>query len=214
MHWVSMIVFITLCCKRLRSLSERWLLALALALTALAGHALAGVELDQLRVERQDQAMVVHAHLRLDLGATVEDALMKGVAVHFVAEAELMRDRWYWYDRKLAQVSRYYRLAYQPLTRQWRLQVSSEPIYAAGTGSSIAQTFDSLQAALEVVRRQSGWKLAEAADLDPEARQHVLYRFRLDISQLPRPFQIGAGNQADWNLSLNRQLRIAPEARP
>ena len=131
-----------------------------------------------------------------------------------VAEAELMRDRWYWYDRKVSQVSRYYRLAYQPLTRQWRLQVSSEPVYAAGAASSIAQSFDSLQAALDVVRRQSGWKLADAADLEADTRQHVLYRFRLDMSQLPRPFQIAAGNQADWNLSLNRQLRIAPEAGP
>ena len=203
-----MIVFITLCCKRLRSLSERWLLALAL--TALAGHALAGVELDQLRVERQDQAMVVHAHLRLDLGATVEDALMKGVAVHFVAEAELMRDRWYWYDRKVAQASRYYRLAYQPLTRQWRLQVASEPMAMGGAATSLAQTFDSLQAALEVIRLQSGLKLTEA-DAPSDARQYVVYRFRLDMSQLPRPFQIAAGSQAGWNLNLSQTLRIQPE---
>ncbi len=187
---------------------------LAWLLGALMLPALAGVELEQMRVERQDAELLLHVHLKLELSPAVEEALAKGVPVHFVAEAELMRDRWYWYDRKLAHVSRYYRLAYQPLTRLWRLQVASEPIYAAGTGSSIAQTFDSLQAALEVVRRQSGWKLAEAADLDPEARQHVLYRFRLDMSQLPRPFQIGAGNQADWNLSLSRQLRIAPEVRP
>jgi hypothetical protein len=208
MHWVSMIVFITLCCKRLRSLSERWLLALAL--TALSGHALAGVELEQLRVERQEQAMVLHAHLRLDLGATVEDALMKGVAVHFVAEAELMRDRWYWYDRKVAQASRYYRLAYQPLTRQWRLQVASEPFAAGTAATSIAQSFDNLQAALDVIRLQSGWKLVDA-DAEPDARQYVVYRFRLDMSQLPRPFQIAAGSQAGWNLSVSQTLRIQPE---
>ncbi len=212
---MSTTVFITPCCKKPRRVLERIAyVLLAWLLGALMLPALAGVELEQMRAERQESELLLHVHLKLELGPAVEEALAKGVPVHFVAEAELMRDRWYWYDRKLAQVSRYYRLAYQPLTRQWRLQVSSEPIYAAGTGSSIAQTFDSLQAALEVVRRQSGWKLAEAADLDPEARQHVLYRFRLDISQLPRPFQIGAGNQADWNLSLNRQLRIAPEARP
>jgi len=188
----------------------RLLLVLALALPCLAVRA--GVELEQLRVERHDAELLLHAHLKLELGAAVEEALTKGVAVHFVAEAELMRDRWYWYDRKIGHVSRYYRLAYQPLTRQWRLQVASEPIYAGGAGSAIAQSFDSLAAALDVVRRQSGWKLADAADLEADARQHVLYRFRLDMSQLPRPFQIAAGNQADWNLSLNRQLRIVPEA--
>ena len=204
--------FITHCWKRLRHNLERvgrGLLALALA--GLAAHAMAAVDLEQMRVERQDSGLLLHVNLRLDLGPAVEEALTKGVAIHFVAEADLMRDRWYWYDRKVSQVSRYYRLAFQPLTRQWRLQVSSEPISSGGTGSSLAQSFDSLQAALDVIRRQSGWKLAEATDLEPDARQHVLYRFRLDMSQLPRPFQIAAGNQADWNLSLNRQLRIAPE---
>lgn len=205
---MSMIVFITLCCKRLRSLSERWLLALAL--TALSGHALAGAELEQLRVERQEQGVVLHAHLRLDLGATVEDALMKGVAVHFVAEAELMQDRWYWYDRKVAQANRYYRLAYQPLTRQWRLQVASEPMAMGGVATSLAQTFDSLQAALDVIRLQSGLKLTET-DAQPDARQYVVYRFRLDMSQLPRPFQIATGSQAGWNLNLSQTLRIQPE---
>ena len=174
-------------------------------------HARAAADLEQLRVERQDAALLLQAQLRLELGPAVEEALTKGVALHFVAEAEILRDRWYWYDRKINQVSRYYRLAYQPLTRQWRLQVSGEPIYAGGASSSLAQSFESLQAALDVIRRQSGWKVADMADLDPEARQHLIYRFRLDMSQLPRPFLIGAGNQSDWNLNLSRQLRIASE---
>ncbi len=209
-----MTVSTTPCWKRPRRILDRLGPALlAWLLWALAVPALASVELEQLRVERRENELQVHAHLKLELGPAVEEALAKGVAVYFVAEAELMRDRWYWYDRKLAQVSRHYRLAYQPLTRLWRLQVASEPNFASGV-SSIAQTFDSLQSALDVVRRQSGWKLADVADLDPEARQYLVYRFRLDMSQLPRPLQIGAGSQTDWNLSLSRQLRLTPESRP
>ena len=209
-----MTVSITPCWKRPRRILDRLGPALlAWLLWVLAVPALASVELEQLRVERRENELQVHAHLKLELGPAVEEALAKGVAVYFVAEAELMRDRWYWYDRKLAQVSRHYRLAYQPLTRLWRLQVASEPNFASGV-SSIAQTFDSLQSALDVVRRQSGWKLADVADLDPEARQYLVYRFRLDMSQLPRPLQIGASSQTDWNLSLSRQLRLTPEPRP
>lgn len=204
-----MIAFITHCWKKTRrGLEALRLLLLALGLIGLALRAWAAVDLEQIRVERQDSDLVLQVQIKLDLGPAVEEALTKGVAIHFVAEAELMRDRWYWYDRQVAQVIRYYRLAYQPLTRQWRLQVASEPINAGGAASSIAQTFDSLQAALDVVRRQTNWKLADASELEPDARQHVLYRFRLDMSQLPRPFQIAAGNQSDWNLSLSRQLRI------
>src|SRR5574343_1121388 len=178
MHWVSTTAFITHCLKKVRRTLERVLLAWGLLLSC--SMALAGAEFEQLRVERQDGALVLTASLKLELGPAVEDALLKGVAVYFVAEAELMRDRWYWYDRKVAQTSRYYRLAYQPLTRLWRLQVASEPIHASGASSALAQSFESLQAALDVIRRQSGWKVAEASELDPEARQYLVYRFRLD----------------------------------
>ena len=209
--------FITHCWKKLRLTLEggahfgacvcAWLL-----LVGLPAQAWAAADIEQLRIERQDTALQLQVQLKLELAPAIEEALTKGVAVHFVAEAEVLRDRWYWYDRKLVQVSRHYRLAYQPLTRQWRLQVASEPIYSGGASSALAQTFDSLQAALDVIRRQSGWKVAEASELDPEARQYLVYRFRLDMSQLPRPFLIGAGNQSDWNLNLSRQLRIPAEA--
>ena len=169
-------------------------------------------EIEQLRLERQEQGLLLHALLKLELGPAVEDALAKGVAVHFVAEAELVRERWYWYDRKVAQVSRYYRLSYQALTRQWRLQASSEALGNAGSASSITQSFESLPAALDVIRRQSGWKLAEPSEVEPDAKQLVNYRFRLDISQLPRPFQITAGSQGGWNLNLARSLRVPNEA--
>ena len=63
-----------------------------------------------------------------------------------------------------------------------------------------------------MIRRQSGWKLAEASELEPDSKQLVNYRFRLDISQLPRPFQITAGSQGGWNLNLARSLRVPNEA--
>ena len=34
----------------------------------------------------------------------------------------------------------------------------------------------------------------------------------VDVAQLPRPFQIAAGSQADWSLSLSRNQRISLEA--
>lgn len=211
MRWVSMTVFITPCWKKPRLRESLWAALWLWLGCCLTVPAFAGVEFEQLKVERKDGELQLHAHLRLELAPVVEEALTKGVAVHFVAETEVMQNRWYWYDRKLAHVSRYYRLVYQPLTRLWRLQVSSEPLHASGLSSSLAQTFDSLRSALEVVSRQSGWKLADLADLDPDARPYLVYRFRLDMSQLPRPLQIGVGSQADWNLNLTRQLRIAPE---
>ena len=62
-----------------------------------------------------------------------------------------------------------------------------------------------------MVRRQTGWKVADMADVDADARQYVAYRFRLDVSQLPRPFQIAAGNQVDWRLDIARSLRLTAD---
>lgn len=169
------------------------------------------LELTDLRATRQDNALVLNAQLKLELGPVVEDALVKGLAVHFMAEAEVMRDRWYWTDRKIGAVTRYYRLAFQPLTRRWRLNVSSDPLSGHSLAGSISQSFETLNEALGVIRRQSGWKVADMADLSSEARQYVSYRFKLDVSQLPRPFQIAAGNQADWSLQVVSQLRLSPD---
>lgn len=168
-------------------------------------------ELTELRAERRDAALFVAAQLRLELAPAVEDALVKGLAVHFVAEVELMRDRWYWYDRKAGLATRYYRLSFQPLTRRWRLNVSSEPLSTGGLAGSISQNFETLADALSVIRRQSNWKVTDLSDLDSEVRQYLVYRFRLDTTQLPRPFQIAAGNQAEWNLVVAKQLRLTPD---
>ena len=206
--------FITHCWKsawaELRR-SGRWALGAWLLALSSAWAQTSVAELTELRAERRDAALYLNAQLQLELGAAVEDALVKGLAVHFVAEAEVMRDRWYWYDRKLGMATRHYRLVFQPLTRRWRLNVSSEPISGAGLAGSISQSFETLPEALDVIRRQSGWKVAEMSDIDPEARQYIAYRFRLDMSQLPRPFQIAAGNQADWTLAVARQLRLTAD---
>jgi hypothetical protein len=86
------------------------------------------VEVTQLRVDRAEDGLFLTAQIKLELPTIMEDALNKGVALFFVAEAELLRDRWYWYDRKPSVATKHIRLAYQPLTRRWRINVSPEPI--------------------------------------------------------------------------------------
>lgn len=169
------------------------------------------VEITQLRVERTDDGVFLAAQVKLELPTIVEDALTKGIAMFFVAEAELLRERWYWYDRKVSVAAKHIRLAYQPLTRRWRINVSPEPIGNVGLGVSITQNFDSLDDALQALQRISRWKIAEASAFDPDARHSVEFRFWLDMSQLPRPFQIGVVGQPEWSLSASRSVRLSPE---
>lgn len=214
MHWVNMTVSITHCWRRIGIELGAWLARALLMVVLSLGGAWAqtsSVELTELMPVRKDNALLLNAQLKLTLGPAVEDALIKGLAVHFVAEAEVLRERWYWTDKKTGAASRYYRLAFQPLTRRWRLNVSSELISSTGLAGSISQNFETLAEALSVIRRQSAWKIVDAQSLDPDARQRLRYEFRLDVSQLPRPFQIAAGNQADWNVQVIKTLRLSEE---
>jgi Domain of unknown function (DUF4390) len=168
-------------------------------------------EISQLQVERNADGIFVSATVRFDLPAPVEDALLKGVAMFFVVEADVYRDRWYWYDKKLLSAERHMRLAYHPLTRRWRLNVASGAITNNSLGLALNQNFDSLADALAALRRVSRWKIAEAADIDVEQKHNIELRFKLDVSQLPRPFQIGALGQADWNISATTSQRLGAD---
>ena len=163
-------------------------------------------EVTQLQVERTEEGVLLSAAVRFELPQVVEDALEKGIPMFFVAEATIYRDRWYWYDKRVAFATRHMRLAYQPLTRRWRLQVSPAPI--GNSGVVLGQTFDTREEALAAMQRVSRWRVADAADVDPEATHTIDFRFRLDMSQLPRPFQIGAVGQAEWVILAVRTQRL------
>jgi hypothetical protein len=93
------------------------------------------------------------------------------------------------------------RLAYQPLTRRWRLNVTAGPGNANNQGLALNQSFDTLAQALSAIKRIARLKLADASELDTSVKYKIDFKFRLDLSQLPRPFQIGALGQSDWDVS-------------
>ena len=212
----------TRCCASNRQASLRaWPLlerALRAALTAFlwlwvgANLALAEgtpAEVTQLRVERTEDGILLSATVRFELSSVVEDALAKGIPMFFLAEATVYRERWYWTDKRVASATRHMRLIFQPLTRRWRLQVAPGPI--GSSGMVLAQNFETREEALAAVQRLSRWRIAEPGEVEPDANHNLEFRFRLDVSQLPRPFQIGAVGQSDWNISAARTQRLVVE---
>jgi hypothetical protein len=133
---------------------------------------------------------------RFELPKAVEEALQKGIPLHFVAEAELYRYRWYWRDKRVANATRSWRLAYQPLTRRYKVSFGS-----------LSQTYESLSEALASVQRVVRWRLADPLPAGDD-NYYLEFNYRLDTTQLPRPLQIGVGGQADWDLSVERKLPV------
>jgi hypothetical protein len=168
-------------------------------------------EVTQLQVDRTADGLYVTASVSFELPTVVEDALLKGIPLVFVAEVDVFRNRWYWYDKKLVSAERHFRLAFQPLTRRWRLNIASGQISPNTLGLALNQSFDSLPEAMAAVRRISRWKVAEASELEGDPKQSLEFRYRLDTSQLPRPFQIGVLGQADWSIALSAIQRLPAE---
>jgi len=103
---------------------------------------------------------------------------------------QVTRERWYWTDKRVAESVRRWRLAYQPLTRRYRISFGG-----------LSQEYDDLGAALSALQRTLRWRIASAEQLSNEPVQRVLLNYRLDTASLPRPFQIGITGVSDWNLT-------------
>lgn len=195
----------------LRTVLYLWLLAAALALSGPPGRVAAAQqhgEITEMRVERTSEGLLLSAAWRMELSALVENALYQGIAMHFVAEAQVVRPRWYWSDKTVARATRYLRLSYQPLTRRWRLVQASSAQDLTGLGMALGQSFDDLPEALAAMQRLARWKIAEAHDLDDGKAYEVNFQFRLDTSQLPRPLQFGTLGKPGWAVSLSQRLEL------
>lgn len=173
------------------------LLALAL-LCLLSGPVRAsGIQLREIDIGRDEQHLMLSFSASFDLPDAVEEALTKGVPLFFVAETRTYRSRWYWRDQRIAQASRTWRLAYQPLTRRYRVSFGS-----------LHRNYETLAEALGAIQRTTRWRIAEVSQFVPGERHYIELEFRLDTSQLPRPFQIGIGGQAEWDLSISSTMVI------
>ncbi|NBR27012.1 MAG: DUF4390 domain-containing protein [Betaproteobacteria bacterium] len=137
-----------------------------------------------------EEGYYLEADFEITLNATLEEALNKGVPLYFLLEFEMIRPRWYWLDDKLVNTQQQYRLAYNALTRQYRLGIGA-----------FFQNFNELNEALSFLSRVRRRQVLELGMLSRGSVYSAAVRMRLDVSQLPKPFQLNALASRDWNLS-------------
>ena len=133
------------------------------------------------------------ATFQIDLGPTLEEALTRGVTLHFVTEFELLYERWYFlnlWNKTISTVEQRYRLNYNALTRHYRLS----------TGA-LTLSLETLHEALALMGRLRGQQIATRDQLDPSLVYTAQIRLRIDTAQLPKPFQISSIGSKTWNLS-------------
>jgi len=184
---------------RAQRVTAVWLTLMALCLALLgAPAARAGEpELAAFELVHNDEGLLLSYSVNMELSRSVDEALTKGVALFFVAEAEVFRSRFYWRDLRVARASRVWRIVYVPLTSTYKV-----------TFLGLSQSYNSKEEALAAISRAARWKIAEPAQIEEGSRHYVEFSFRLDTSLLPRPLQIGVGGQADWAIAVQRTQKI------
>jgi hypothetical protein len=148
-----------------------------------------GVDRARLDVSQPEGQVLLWADFSLALTGTLRDAVNRGLALYFVTEVEIQRGRWYWLDETVVQTQLEWRLSYHALTRQFRVATQG------GRGES----FGSLEDALAAMGSVKGWAIAPVSRFAPGAIYEVWVRMKLDTARLPKPFQMTALTDRDWN---------------
>ncbi len=161
------------------------LLCLPLAVLAAGEH----IEITRAELDPFEDGFAVNAQFNLGLSPDLEQALERGMSLYFVVEFELTRPRWYWFDEKSASTSMTYRLSYHALTRQYRLS----------TGN-LQLGFPTLGEAIGVLTSLRDWRVVDRSAVHPGEQYTASVRMRLDTSQLPKPFQLNAITNREWDL--------------
>jgi hypothetical protein len=178
----------------------------AFALGAALGGATAAraddIEVTDVRLVATEDGVVLAADFAFDLNPRLAEAVTNGVPLYFAVEFELTRPRWYWFDEKAAVKRLQLRLSYHALSRHYRLS----------TGV-LQQNYPTLEEALNVLRRVRNWQVVDRGAALADATYEAAVRMRLDVTLLPKPFQLSALTSRDLNLeSAWRRFNYRPPA--
>lgn len=185
-----MTVFITRCWKK-------WLertLVLFAGLLALGIAQAGSIEPISANLVPDEQGYAITASFAIKLTPRLEEAIERGVSLHFRFEFILTRKRWQVYDEHIAGRVLSYKLSYHALTRQYRL-----------TQGSQSQNFDSLDDALKTLGRPPRLHAVERSALVPGEPYRAAVRLSLDHEQLSKPLQIDALGDRGWRIETKPQ---------
>ncbi|MBL8395698.1 MAG: DUF4390 domain-containing protein [Candidatus Accumulibacter sp.] len=161
-----------------------------LLLCAAAGGQAADISVRNPVLAPGDEGYTLSADFNINLNARLDDAIARGVTLYFVVDFELTRSRWYWLDEEVVSRSQTFQLSYHALTRQYRL-----------SSGALHQSFASLDDAQRILSRLRNWLVLDRGSLRPDNTYQAAVRMRLDLSQMPKTFQVNALANRDWNLS-------------
>ncbi len=161
-----------------------------LLLSVLASGWAADISVRNPNLSAGDDGYTLAADFNINLKARLDEAIARGITLYFVVDFELSRSRWYWLDEQVISRSQTYQLSYHALTRQYRL-----------SSGALHQSFASLDDAQRILSRLRNWQVLDKGSIKVDQTYLAAVRMRLDLSQMPKTFQVNALANRDWNLS-------------
>ena len=139
------------------------------------------IEVRAAELRAVEDGLLLDADFAFELTPRLSEVVANGVPLYFRVDFELTRRRWYWFDDTAAARRLQLRLSYHALSRQYRLS----------TGL-LQQSFATLDEALNVLRRIRSWLVVDRTVSFADADYEAAVRMRLDVTLLPKPFQLSA----------------------
>jgi hypothetical protein len=174
------------CCEKLYRAFVFGLVFLLVAPVAQATE----ISIRNLHLVANDEGYSLVADANINFNTRLEEAVNKGVVLYFAAEFELSRPRWYWLDEQIVRRSKTFQLSYHALTRQYRLS----------TGA-LHQSYATLDETLRVMSHLRNWQVLDKGEIKADQLYVAGLRLRLDLTQMPKTFQVSALANRDWDLS-------------
>ena len=139
------------------------------------------IEVRAAELRAVEDGLLLDADFAFELTPRLSEVVANGVPLYFRVDFELTRRRWYWFDDTAAARRLQLRLSYHALSRQYRLS----------TGL-LQQSFATLDEALNVLKRIRSWLVVDRTVSFADADYEAAVRMRLDVTLLPKPFQLSA----------------------
>ena len=137
-----------------------------------------------------DDGYSLSADVNVNINQRLEEAINRGIVLYFAVDFELTRSRWYWFDEHVIRRNKIFQLSYHALTRQYRLS----------TGA-LHQNYATLDETVRVMSRLRNWQVLEKSEIKSDQVYLAGLRMSLDLTQMPKTFQVSALSNKDWNLS-------------
>ncbi len=151
------------------------------------------IRVNSFQLAAVNDGYAVSIDAKIELNPTLEQALEKGVVLYFVNKFTLVEPRWYWFDNEVARIKTRTGLRYHALTKQYRL-----------SNTAFSRNYATLKDALLALQQLHDHPLTITHEIRPNVYYQAILRLWLDLTRMPKPFQVEALGSNAWNLSSNR----------